>query len=185
MVTNRIIVAPFQRVNLDIDTPASLGASPPDRLVCFACNKSHTPGQCRLKSAGVEHCGLCGLAHYGSGRTCPHLRSETQVTRMLEALKHSQEDPHLKNLAKSYIGGIKGSLAQQRRIKEGIIPPRHRKSNGNGTPSSAPRAGSGAGAGASSRSPPVVDLTGGNVNGNGTMGSGYRSAFFRRPDINN
>lgn len=153
-------MAPFQRVNIDIESqpaPASFGVSPRDRLVCFACNKSHTPGQCRLKSAGAEHCGLCGLAHYGSGRTCPHLRSETQVKRMLEALKYSQEDPHLKNLAKSYVSSIKGHLARARKIKEGIIPP-HGNRNGNGihqTASSVP----GAGAGASSRSPPVIDLS--------------------------
>lgn len=177
-------MAPFQRVNIDIESqppPASFGASPPDRLVCFACNKSHTPGQCRLKSAGVEHCGLCGLAHYGSGRTCPHLRSETQVTRMLEALKHSQEDTHLKNLAKSCLSGIKGHLARARKIKEGVIPPPHgnRKGNGvHGTPSSVP--GARAGAGASSGSP-VIDLTEGNGNGNGTKMYRSTGGLYRKP----
>ena len=79
---------------------------------------------------------------------------------MLEALKHSQEDSQLKNLAKSYVGGVKGHLARARKIKEGIIPPSHSNRNGNGvhgTPASV--RGAGAGAGASSRSPPVIDLS--------------------------
>ncbi|KAL2862856.1 putative chromatin remodeling complex subunit (Chd3) [Aspergillus lucknowensis] len=84
---------------------------------CLACGRTHPVGSCPLKIAGVEHCGLCGLAHYGHARTCPHLRSEIQVTRMLEALKQSTEDRNLVALAKRYCYGIKGDLAQRQRRK--------------------------------------------------------------------
>ncbi|KAE8379677.1 PHD/FYVE-zinc-finger like domain-containing protein [Aspergillus bertholletiae] len=85
------------------------------RPPCFACNQNHPVGFCRLKLAGVEHCGLCGLAHYGISRTCPHLQSDTQVARMLDALKTSTEDPELVLQAKKYLTGIRGDLAQRKR----------------------------------------------------------------------
>ena len=82
---------------------------------CIACHQAHPVGHCRLKMAGVEHCPLCGLAHYGYSRTCPHLRSEAQVTRMLAALKQSTEAPEIVQLAKRYLGGIRSDLAQRKR----------------------------------------------------------------------
>lgn len=121
LFTNPAAVAPFRRVNLpDIEPSPPPGPAPEPQhtLVCLACNKGHPPGQCHLKLAGVEHCGLCGLVHYGSQRTCPHLRSETQVARMLEALKHSTEDRLLRDRARSYIGGIKGDLTRRRKLQE-------------------------------------------------------------------
>lgn len=47
---------------------------------CLACRSFHPLGQCPLKLAGVEHCNLCGMAHFGSARVCPHIQSETQVS---------------------------------------------------------------------------------------------------------
>ena len=74
-------------------------------------------GWCRLKIAGVEHCGLCGLAHLGHGRTCPHLNSETQVATLLQMLKESPEAQELKDAAAKYLRSIRGDLARRRQIK--------------------------------------------------------------------
>lgn len=119
--SNEATDAPFRRVKLaDVEPPSQQDSIPGSHysLVCLVCDQAHLPGQCRLKLAGTEHCGLCGLAHYGSQRTCPHFRSEMQVNRMLEALKDSKEDPALKQQARSYIYGIKGDLARRRKIQE-------------------------------------------------------------------
>lgn len=121
LFTNPVAVAPFQRVDLADTEPSPQPNRAPElqhALVCLACNKCHPPGRCRLKLAGVEHCGLCGLVHYGTQRTCPHLRSETQVARMLEALKYSSENRQLKDRARSYIYGINGDLTRRRKYEE-------------------------------------------------------------------
>jgi hypothetical protein len=107
-------VKPFVRANIPIRSPLE-----PIHLlhtrICPACHKSHPSGACELKAAGVEHCGLCGLAHYGYGRTCPHIRSETQVREMLQALKNSPEKKELIELAVKYLRGVKGALVQQKK----------------------------------------------------------------------
>ena len=87
-------------------------------VVCFVCKKLHPIGFCSLKTVGVEYCGLCGIAHYGHSRTCPHLTSEIQIARMIDALSKSNEDPRLIVEAKKYVQGIRGSLSQQRRRRE-------------------------------------------------------------------
>ena len=51
---------------------------------CIGCGQPHLVGHCPLKHAGVEHCPLCGVAHYGNGRTCAHLNSVEQCRYMLE-----------------------------------------------------------------------------------------------------
>ena len=48
---------------------------------CIACKTFHPIGACPLKLAGVEVCNLCGIAHFGAARVCPHIQSETQVRR--------------------------------------------------------------------------------------------------------
>lgn len=53
---------------------------------CLACRTFHTIGSCPLKKAGVEHCNLCGMAHFGHARICPHIQSETQVSRLPSAM---------------------------------------------------------------------------------------------------
>ncbi|OJD34070.1 chromatin remodeling complex subunit [Diplodia corticola] len=83
---------------------------------CPACTRTHLVGACPLKLAGVEHCNLCGLAHFGSGRTCPHIGSETQVREMLQALKHSSEPRHLVDAAVKYLRGVKGNLVQKKKL---------------------------------------------------------------------
>ncbi|KAL3464083.1 hypothetical protein BJX64DRAFT_255550 [Aspergillus heterothallicus] len=128
---------------------------------CLACGRVHPIGSCQLKKAGVEHCGLCGLAHYGHARTCPHLRSDVQVSRMIEALKQSTEDRHLVALAKKYCSGIKGDLAQRERRKS------TKATGNNASPATAPGRAIPPGAGVPVVRQPVVDLTGYSTNGQG------------------
>lgn len=108
------LVKPFVRANIPIRSPFEPTQSYTTRI-CTACRKNHPSGACELKAAGVEHCGLCGLAHYGYGRTCPHIRSETQVREMLQALKNSPEKKELIDLAVKYLRGVKGALVQQKK----------------------------------------------------------------------
>ncbi|KAI7553411.1 SNF2 family DNA-dependent chromodomain-containing ATPase, partial [Hortaea werneckii] len=91
---------------------------PSDLINCLACRTQHIIGHCPLKLAGVEHCNLCGIAHFGHGRVCPHIQSETQVRAMLEALKHSNEPEHLVAEAKRYLRALKGNLVQLKKKKE-------------------------------------------------------------------
>ena len=92
------------------------GKSPP--ATCPACGNYHVPGRCPLKVAGVEYCPLCGIAHFGRGRICPHINSITQLQAMLEAIKHSTESAELKELAKKKLTGLIGSIRQKRRQEE-------------------------------------------------------------------
>ena len=88
--------------------------------LCIACNERHRTGYCPLKLAGVEFCGLCNLAHYGSGssRNCPHLDSVTQCQAMLEALKSSPEpQEHLEN-SRRYVVGVIARLKQKKKQKK-------------------------------------------------------------------
>ncbi|KXG53077.1 SNF2-related protein [Penicillium griseofulvum] len=85
---------------------------------CVACQHRHRPGRCSLRYAGVEFCGLCGLAHWGGRRACPHLQSTVQVTRMLEALEKSVEAPALILEAKRYLQGIRKSVARSERERK-------------------------------------------------------------------
>lgn len=94
-----------------IGTDGVQNASPP----CAACQQQHIPGCCPLRRAGVEFCGLCGLAHLGGRRACPHMQSTVQVTRMLEALEKSTEAPSLICGAKKYLQGILKSVARTAR----------------------------------------------------------------------
>ena len=75
-------------------------------------------GWCRLKLAGYENCGLCGIAHIGHGRTCPHLNSETQVATLLATLKESTESRELIEQATKYLRMIRGDLIQRKRNVE-------------------------------------------------------------------
>ncbi|EMC92106.1 hypothetical protein BAUCODRAFT_569387 [Baudoinia panamericana UAMH 10762] len=106
----------FRRVT--IPTPQPI----PNGLNCLACKTYHSAGSCPLKLAGVEHCNLCGIAHFGHARVCPHIQSETQVRAMLEALRHSNEPEHLVNEAKRYLRGLKGNLVQ---LKKQIEAKKH------------------------------------------------------------
>lgn len=74
-------------------------------------------GWCRIKMAGVEHCGLCGIAHLGHSRTCPHLTDETQVARLLQTLKESPEAREHVEAATKYLRMIRGDLVQRKRKK--------------------------------------------------------------------
>lgn len=107
------LAKPFVRAHIPLRSPYE----PTHHTIhiCQACHKNHPPGACDLKAAGVEHCGLCGLAHYGYGRTCPHIKSETQVREMLAALKNSPEKKELIDAAAKYLRGVKGTLVQQKK----------------------------------------------------------------------
>lgn len=84
------------------------------RRTCLACDGIHAGGRCPLRLAGVELCGLCGLAHYGSaGRPCPQFRSIEHCRAMLEALKQSSEPRAVIELAKKYLYGVIGSLSRK------------------------------------------------------------------------
>lgn len=85
---------------------------------CLACGDVHPMGWCKLKVAGVEHCGLCGIAHLGNGRTCPHLNSEVQVATLLGTLKESTEPRELTDKATKYLRMIRGDLVQRKRLQE-------------------------------------------------------------------
>jgi chromodomain-helicase-DNA-binding protein 4 len=85
---------------------------------CSACNEQHPMGWCRIKLAGVEHCGLCGIAHLGHSRTCPHLNSETQVATLLQTLKESTESRDLIEQARKYLRMVRGDLVARKRARE-------------------------------------------------------------------
>ena len=85
---------------------------------CSACNEEHPMGWCRLKLAGVEHCGLCGIAHLGHSRTCPHLNNEAQVATLLQTLKESTESRELIEQATKYLRMVRSDLVQHQRARE-------------------------------------------------------------------
>lgn len=114
-LTPKPAVKPFARANIPIRSPFEQPVHFQSNHVCPACRTSHPSGACELKAAGVEHCGLCGLAHFGYSRTCPHIKSETQVREMLQALKNSPEKRELIDLAMKYLRGVKGALVQQKK----------------------------------------------------------------------
>lgn len=93
-------------------------AGPSRPFLCVACNQPHPVGYCPLKLAGVEHCGLCGIAHIGYQRTCPQFSSEAQVTQMLQSLKQSTEPKYLVEQARQYLYGIRKDLVMRRRKAE-------------------------------------------------------------------
>jgi chromodomain-helicase-DNA-binding protein 4 len=121
--TDQIAVKPFERTNIPIRPPHDPAYGLQMLPTCPACLKQHPRGACELKAGGVEHCGLCGLAHFGQGRTCPHIKSETQVREMLEALKSSPEKKEHVEAALKYLRGVKGTLVQQKKKnREKLMP---------------------------------------------------------------
>ncbi|KAJ9640988.1 hypothetical protein H2199_005656 [Coniosporium tulheliwenetii] len=120
----RVIVPTLPPQHQPLDPRNPNAQQPPFRgPPCRACSLPHPRGACPLKVAGTEHCNLCGLAHFGKARSCPHIKSETQVREMLEALKWSQEPRDLVEAAIKYLKGVKGHLVQEkkreREMKEG------------------------------------------------------------------
>lgn len=126
---NRCTARPFKRIKVPTgpapyynsvdgtnDYTPLVGGLPPSHL-CSACDEEHPMGWCRLKIAGVEHCGLCGIAHLGHSRTCPHLNDETQVGRLLQTLKESPESREDVEAATKYLRMIRGDLVTRKRKK--------------------------------------------------------------------
>ncbi|KAJ5206183.1 SNF2-related protein [Penicillium cf. griseofulvum] len=109
----------FRRVESPCLPPlGALDGAQDDFPSCVACQHRHVPGRCPLRYAGVEFCGLCGLAHWGGRRACPHLQSRVQIARMLEALEKSVEGPALILEAKRYLQGILKSVARTERDRK-------------------------------------------------------------------
>ncbi|KAG9758315.1 SNF2 family DNA-dependent chromodomain-containing ATPase, partial [Aureobasidium melanogenum] len=135
----RIDVPTYRNYDAEFTIPASNGNPPrkPQMASCVACQHLHPLGSCPLKRAGVEYCGLCGLAHYGFSRICPHINSETQVREMIRAVKLSSEPGHLKSETLKYLTGLKGTLVQKKK-KE--AEKKAAAANGSANPSAGPSA---------------------------------------------
>ncbi|KAF2205548.1 hypothetical protein GQ43DRAFT_477250 [Delitschia confertaspora ATCC 74209] len=110
-------VKPFARAHIPVRSPFEPSFQFNNQF-CLACHQEHPRGACPLKISGVEHCGLCGLAHYGFARSCPHINSETQVREMIAALKNSPEKKDLVDAALRYLRGVKGALVQKKKKKK-------------------------------------------------------------------
>ncbi|KAF3491762.1 chromatin remodeling factor [Arthroderma uncinatum] len=110
-------VRPFQRANIanSIVHESVRSNTKEKQYPCIACDHLHPIGYCQLRLAGIEHCGLCGIAHLGHARTCPHLNSELQVASMLGSLRQSTEPDHLVDAATKYLRGIRGHLVARRK----------------------------------------------------------------------
>lgn len=87
----------------------------PSLPTCIACTERHPHGECPLKAAGVENCPLCGIAHFGGRRICPHLHSQVQIQRMLDALSQSTESWGLVSAAKKYLKGVVANMNTEAR----------------------------------------------------------------------
>ncbi|KAL8775017.1 MAG: hypothetical protein Q9209_000496 [Squamulea sp. 1 TL-2023] len=87
---------------------------------CLGCGTIHVRGSCPLKFAGVERCGLCGLAHYGFGKrkACTHLHDLDQCYLMLDALRKSEDSREMKDQVKRYLVGIIGNLRHEQKLSE-------------------------------------------------------------------
>lgn len=116
---------PLPLQNIDVNA----GHVPP----CLACGTPHVVGSCPLKLAKVEHCPLCGIAHYGHQRTCPHLNSLTKCRTMLEALKLSRESKADIEMAKKYIVGVIGDLQRRKKMKEKALVESNKQAEGPNT----------------------------------------------------
>lgn len=109
-------IRPFHRVQSPLPV-SNIDGSMADSA-CIACRQRHPLGLCPLKGAGVENCPLCGLAHFGKHRSCPHLNSPTQVRRMLEALESSNEPKELVDEASKYLKQLLKNLIYARGRKK-------------------------------------------------------------------
>ncbi|KAG8625334.1 hypothetical protein KVT40_007085 [Elsinoe batatas] len=107
-----------EAVPIFISNPSQRPTNGPIITTCVACDNMHAQGSCPLKKAGLERCNLCGLAHFGHARICPHINSETQVRAMLDALKQSPEQGPLVREARKYLTGVKGTLVQKKKLEE-------------------------------------------------------------------
>lgn len=85
---------------------------------CPACIELYAEESSSPKASGKEFCPLCGLPHFRQGRTCPNIKSETQVNAMMNALKQSVEPKQLVDAATKYLQSVKDKLVQQRKQKE-------------------------------------------------------------------
>jgi chromodomain-helicase-DNA-binding protein 4 len=90
---------------------------------CHACGETHVTGFCVLKRTGVEHCGLCGIAHFGGTDNCPNLKSEKQVRLMLDALKTSTEARGDIELARTQLRVRIHDLVQEKKQKRASLGP--------------------------------------------------------------
>ncbi|OBT95840.2 hypothetical protein VE01_06068 [Pseudogymnoascus verrucosus] len=114
------IVRDVPNLSDDPDFMRTFGNTATHNRLCLACDSMHAVGQCPLKRSGVEHCGLCGMAHYGfiqsgSEAACPKFSSETQVRLMLDSLKMSTEPKEIIEPARMYLRGVIGNLVKKKK----------------------------------------------------------------------
>lgn len=134
ILTFEVPKSSLQRVTWPLTAPESPPLGAPQ---CPACDNRHIRGYCPLKIAGHELCGLCGTAHFGHQRICPHLNSEIQVRLMLKALDESPEPSELIERARKMLKALKGNLVQ---LKKKEIEKRQREGNASGSLQNRPKA---------------------------------------------
>lgn len=133
LINGKSIVDSFHRVKIVKQLLSDLspnGDSIPSREQesllkqhCHACGEMHVTGYCPLKLTGVEHCGLCGLAHFGASDSCPHLMSEGQVRLMLDALKASNEPKEIIDMARAQLRSRIHKLVENKKRQRGSLGP--------------------------------------------------------------
>lgn len=95
--------------------------SPPQPAAkfCADCRTIHDRAGCPKTLPGNrkprEYCGICGIAHFGVSKSCPHLANETQLRLLLDALRDSNEIPARKIEVEKY---LRKQLADRVRAKK-------------------------------------------------------------------
>jgi chromodomain-helicase-DNA-binding protein 4 len=74
-----------------------------------------------MKRTGVEHCELCGIAHFGGTDNCANLKSEKQVRLMLDALKTSTEAREDIELARTQLRVRIHDLVQEKKQRRASL----------------------------------------------------------------
>ncbi|KAJ5606354.1 hypothetical protein N7510_009135 [Penicillium lagena] len=119
------VQSPKAPIPSKLPIPTENNTNATHRPACIVCSQKHLGGRCPLKLAGVQNCPLCGLAHFGERRSCPHLLSPTQIRRMMAALSKSTEAPVLLDLAWKYLRGVMGHLNARERKAAGAVAAQH------------------------------------------------------------
>jgi hypothetical protein len=71
---------------------------------CRTCKSAHAKGKCLAKLVrGLDHCRICGIAHFGISSSCPHLASVVELRLMLDALNRSKEPQEHIELARAVL----------------------------------------------------------------------------------
>jgi len=113
-------VGKFHRAQVKADAVPRY--DPRDQSACPACLDQHGPhevGYCPLKLAGVEHCNLCGLAHFAVPGVCITLKAKERFSEINEALKKSPEANATAKAARKILRKLKADIVErERRVGE-------------------------------------------------------------------